>query len=76
MSKADDILAGLGGAANIIEVEGCITRLRTEVKDPSLVDDAALKRTGAHGVVRSGQVVQVVVGPEADSLADDIKDLL
>jgi PTS system N-acetylglucosamine-specific IIB component len=76
MSKADDILAGLGGAANIIEVEGCITRLRTEVKDPSLVDDAALKRTGAHGVVRSGQVVQVVVGPEADSLADDIQDLL
>ena len=76
MSKADDILAGLGGAANIIEIEGCITRLRTEVKDPSLVDDAALKRTGAHGVVKSGQVVQVVVGPEADSLADDIQDLL
>ena len=76
MSKADDILAGLGGAANIIEVEGCITRLRTEVKDPSLVDDAALKRCGAHGVVRAGTVVQVVVGPEADGLADDIKDLL
>jgi N-acetylglucosamine PTS system EIIB component len=76
MSKADDILAGLGGAANIIEVEGCITRLRTEVKDPSLVDDAALKRSGAHGVVRAGTVVQVVVGPEADGLADDIQDLL
>ncbi|HEV7791544.1 MAG TPA: PTS glucose/sucrose transporter subunit IIB [Pseudonocardia sp.] len=76
MSKADDILAGLGGAANIIEVEGCITRLRTEVKDPSLVDEAALKRTGAHGVMRMGQIVQVVVGPEADSLADDIQDLL
>jgi N-acetylglucosamine PTS system EIIB component len=76
MSKADDILAGLGGAANIIEVEGCITRLRTEVKDPSLVDDAALKRCGAHGVVRAGTVVQVVVGPEADGLADDIQDLL
>jgi N-acetylglucosamine PTS system EIIB component len=76
MSKADDILAGLGGAANIIEVEGCITRLRTEVKDPTLVDEAALKRTGAHGVMRMGQIVQVVVGPEADSLADDIQDLL
>jgi N-acetylglucosamine PTS system EIIB component len=76
MSKADDILAGLGGAANIIEVEGCITRLRTEVKDPSLVDEAALKRTGAHGVMRMGQIVQVVVGPEADGLADDIQDLL
>ena len=33
MSKASDIVAGLGGAGNIVEVEGCITRLRTEVKD-------------------------------------------
>jgi N-acetylglucosamine PTS system EIIB component len=76
MAKADDIVAGLGGAANIVEIEGCITRLRTEVKDPSLVDEAALKRTGAHGVVRIGQVVQVIVGPEADTLAEDIQDLL
>jgi PTS system N-acetylglucosamine-specific IIB component len=76
MAKADDILAGLGGAGNIVEVEGCITRLRTELTDPSLVDEAALKRAGAHGVVRLGQVVQVVVGPEADMLADDIQDLL
>jgi PTS system N-acetylglucosamine-specific IIB component len=76
MAKADDILAGLGGATNIVEIEGCITRLRTEVKDPSLVDEAALKRTGAYGVVRIGPVVQVVVGPEADTLAEDIQDLL
>jgi N-acetylglucosamine PTS system EIIB component len=76
MAKADDIVAGLGGAGNIVEVEGCITRLRTELTDPSLVDEAALKRAGAHGVVRLGTVVQVVVGPEADMLADDIQDLL
>jgi len=76
MAKAEDIVAGLGGAGNIVEVEGCITRLRTELTDPSLVDEAALKRAGAHGVVRLGTVVQVVVGPEADMLADDIQDLL
>ena len=76
MSKASDIVSGLGGAANIVEVEGCITRLRTEVEDPSKVDQAALKRAGAHGVIVAGSVVQVVVGPEADSLADDIGDLL
>jgi len=76
MAKAEDIVAGLGGPGNIVEVEGCITRLRTELTDPSLVDEAALKRAGAHGVVRLGQVVQVVVGPEADMLADDIQDLL
>jgi PTS system N-acetylglucosamine-specific IIB component len=74
--KAEQIVAGLGGAANIDDVEGCITRLRTEVKDASLVDQAALKKAGAHGVLVAGKIVQVVVGPEADSLADDVKDLL
>jgi PTS system N-acetylglucosamine-specific IIB component len=76
MSKASDIVAGLGGADNIVEVEGCITRLRTEVVDPAKVDQAALKRVGAHGVIVAGKAVQVVVGPEADSLADDVQDLL
>jgi PTS system N-acetylglucosamine-specific IIB component len=38
-SKAEQILAGLGGADNIIEMEPCITRLRTEVKDVGLAED-------------------------------------
>ncbi|MGV8967877.1 MAG: PTS transporter subunit EIIB [Cellulomonas sp.] len=75
MSKAEQILAALGGDANILDLEPCITRLRVEVKDASLVDEVALKATGAFGVVRSGKVVQVVVGPEADTLASDIEDL-
>ncbi|HEY5248311.1 MAG TPA: PTS glucose/sucrose transporter subunit IIB [Dermatophilaceae bacterium] len=75
MSKAAQILAALGGDANIIELEPCITRLRVEVIDPKLVNEAALKATGAFGVVRSGKVVQVVVGTEADTLASDIEDL-
>jgi PTS system N-acetylglucosamine-specific IIB component len=78
MSKADkaqQIVDGLGGLANIVEVEPCITRLRTEVEDPALVDEAALKAAGAYGVVVSGKVVQVVVGPEADTLASDIEDM-
>jgi PTS system N-acetylglucosamine-specific IIB component len=74
--KAKQIVNGLGGADNILDIEPCITRLRTEVRDPSLVDEAALKAAGAYGVLRSGQVVQVVVGPEADTLASDIEDLL
>lgn len=40
------------------------------------VDDAALKKAGAFGVMRSGTVVQVVVGPEADTIASDIEDIL
>lgn len=75
-TKAEQILAGLGGADNIVEIEPCITRLRTEVKDESLVDQAALKAAGAHGVMTQGTVIQVVVGPEADNIADDIEDLM
>jgi PTS system N-acetylglucosamine-specific IIB component len=75
MTKAEQILTALGGDANIIDLEPCITRLRVEVIDPTLVNEAALKATGAFGVVRSGKVVQVVVGTEADTLASDIEDL-
>jgi PTS system N-acetylglucosamine-specific IIB component len=75
-SKAQQILDALGGAGNIIEIEPCITRLRTEVTDASLVNEAALKAAGAMGVIKSGSVVQVVVGPEADNIAEDIEDLM
>jgi PTS system N-acetylglucosamine-specific IIB component len=75
MSKAEQILAALGGDANIVDLEPCITRLRVEVTDPSLVDEAALKATGAFGVVRSGRIVQVIVGPEADNLAAELETL-
>ena len=75
MSKAESILADLGGTTNVVELEPCITRLRVEVVDPRLVDDAALRSHGAFGVVRSGNVVQVVVGPEADDLAEAMDKL-
>jgi PTS system N-acetylglucosamine-specific IIB component len=74
--KAKQIVAGLGGADNIVEIEACITRLRTEVKDATLVDERTLKAAGAHGVLRAGTIIQVVVGPEADTLASDIEDIL
>lgn len=76
MSKAEDIVAALGGVGNIVEIEPCTTRLRADLKDASLVDEPALKRAGAHGVIRGGAAIQVVVGPEADTLATDIEDLM
>ena len=76
MSQAAAILAALGGPGNIVEIEACITRLRTEIQDVSLVDEASLRAAGAHGVMRSGTVVQVVLGPEADTVASEIEDLL
>lgn len=75
MSKAEQILAALGGVKNVIDLEPCITRLRVEVTDPSQVDEARLKETGAFGVVRSGSIVQVIVGPEADNLAAELDGL-
>ncbi|MDI2027443.1 glucose PTS transporter subunit EIIB [Saccharopolyspora sp. TS4A08] len=74
--KAQAILSALGGGDNIVEIEPCITRLRCEVEDGSKVDEAGLKAAGAHGVMLQGEVVQVVVGPEADTLAGDIEDLM
>ncbi|MFT4245510.1 MAG: PTS glucose/sucrose transporter subunit IIB [Micrococcaceae bacterium] len=74
--KAEAIVEGLGGADNIIEVEACITRLRTEVEDPSLVDETALSAAGAFGVMKAGSAVQVVVGADADSIAEDVQDLI
>jgi N-acetylglucosamine PTS system EIIB component len=75
-SKAEQIIAGLGGVNNIVEIEPCITRLRSEVVNASLVSEAALRAAGAHGVLRAGKIVQVIVGPEADTLAGDIEDLM
>ena len=72
MSQAQDILAGLGGNENIDSIEPCITRLRVEVVDPTLIDEKALKQAGAFGVVQVGQTVQVVVGRIGVFLADEI----
>ncbi|HEY3712544.1 MAG TPA: PTS glucose/sucrose transporter subunit IIB [Amycolatopsis sp.] len=74
--RPEKILAALGGAGNIVEIEGCITRLRCELEDMSLIDEPALKAAGAMGVVRMGSGVQVIVGPEADTIASDIEDLM
>lgn len=74
--RAAAILAALGGGDNVVEIEPCITRLRCELQDGAKVDEPALKSAGAHGVMQQGTVVQVVVGPEADTIASDIEDLL
>ncbi|NSL42654.1 PTS sugar transporter, partial [Streptomyces sp. 8P21H-1] len=46
------------------------------VVDPSKVDDAALKAAGAHGVVKMGTAIQVVIGTDADPIAADIEDMM
>lgn len=75
MDKAKQILGALGGSANIIDLEPCITRLRVELHDGDKVDEALLKEAGVYGLMRMGDVVQVIVGPNADAIAEEIADL-
>ncbi len=75
MSQAETILTALGGWDNIEDIEACITRIRVEVEDNNLVDEPALKEAGAFGVVKVGNSIQVVMGPQADTIVSDIEDL-
>jgi len=75
MVDPQKILDGLGGDANIVDLEPCITRLRVEVEDPAQVNESMLKAAGAIAVMKSGSVVQVIVGMQADTIAADIEDL-
>lgn len=75
-SLAASILAALGGIENIEEIEPCVTRLRSLVKNPEAVDVPALRSAGAHGVMINGRVVQVIVGPIADNLGSELEELM
>lgn len=67
-------LAALGGSGNVESVEACTTRLRLLIRDQGAVDEAALKRLGARGMIRpSARALQVVLGPIADQVAAEIR---
>ncbi|MBN3855352.1 PTS transporter subunit EIIC [Paraburkholderia sp. Ac-20340] len=73
-SRAARYIDALGGAANLKVVDACTTRLRLNVVDPAHVSEPALKAIGARGVLkRGGESVQVIIGPEADIIADEIR---
>ncbi|MDN5332362.1 MAG: N-acetylglucosamine system or component [Tepidanaerobacteraceae bacterium] len=75
--RAAKILEGLGGRANIKSIDACITRLRLSVEDEKAVDEELLKKAGATGVMRlGGGNLQVVVGTEAELIAEEIKKML
>ena len=67
----------LGGVENLVKIDNCITRLRLEIKDSSVVNDKGLKELGAKGVVKlSKNSIQVIVGPNVQFVADGIKKLV
>ena len=73
---ASVILEGIGGKDNVTSIDNCITRLRLEIKDYTLVDEKKIKSAGVSGVVRPGKnSVQVVVGTKVQFVADEFKKL-
>ncbi|MEE0727130.1 MAG: glucose PTS transporter subunit EIIB, partial [Clostridium saudiense] len=74
--KAPLVLEALGGEANIVSVDACITRLRVEVKDKSNVNKDQLKALGAAGVVEVGNGVQAIFGAKADAYKNAINEIL
>ena len=71
-----DITRGLGGKKNIDTVDCCATRLRCTVINPDLVNDAALKATGASGVIHKGNGVQIIYGPHVTVIKSNLEDYL
>lgn len=73
---ASIILEGLGGKENVTAIDNCVTRLRLEVKDQTLVNEAKIKSAGISGIIRPGKTsVQVIVGTKVQFVADEFKKL-
>lgn len=72
--RGASFVAAMGGSTNLSEIAACTTRLRLIVVDPAQVDEPALKRLGARGILRpSASGVQVVLGPIADAVAMEMR---
>ncbi|ATN01372.1 MULTISPECIES: N-acetylglucosamine-specific PTS transporter subunit IIBC [Proteus] len=75
--EARQYIAAIGGSDNLTGIDACITRLRLNVKDSTVVNDAYAKRLGASGVIRlNKQSVQVIVGTRAELVANAMRDVL
>lgn len=70
------ILEGLGGLENIANLDCCATRLRVTVKEPDRVSDALLKQSGAAGVIKKGDGIQVVYGPQVSVIKSELEDYM
>lgn len=70
------IVQGLGGAQNIKDIDCCVTRLRCTVRDPALVKDEILRKSGARGVMKKGDGVQIIYGPLVTVIKSNLEDYL
>ena len=75
-NRSELIAKGLGGKANISDVDCCATRLRCTVHNASLVSEEILNSTGAKGVVKKGNGIQVIYGPQVTVIKSNLEDYL
>ena len=75
-SMAEELVAAFGGPQNIRNLDACITRLRVDLHDPKLADDAALKSLGAAGVMHVGNGMQAIFGTRSENLKTDMEEYL
>lgn len=76
-SKAEKVLEALGGKDNIVDITNCATRLRVSVKNESLVkSDSVFRSFGAHGLVKNGKAIQVVIGLSVPKFRAEVESLL
>ncbi len=75
-SISKQICEGLGGKENISDLDCCATRLRCTVLDGALVNEDKLKATGASGVIRKGNGVQIIYGPTVTVIKSNLEDYL
>ncbi|UFH65683.1 N-acetylglucosamine-specific PTS transporter subunit IIBC [Clostridium cadaveris] len=74
---AQVILEGLGGKDNIVSIDNCITRLRLEVKDSTIINDKKIKTTGAAGIIKPSKTsAQVIVGTQVQFVAEALSELV
>ena len=73
---AQKVIDALGGKENIKNMEPCITRIRVQVADMSKVDQSALKAAGAHGVMKMGSAIQVVMGTQSDNIEAEMRRIM
>ncbi|MCF0113941.1 MAG: PTS transporter subunit EIIC [Erysipelotrichaceae bacterium] len=70
------IVEGLGGKDNINTVDNCFTRLRVNVKDPSLVNDEIINKTSNSGIMKNGTDIQIIYGMQVPEIKNQVKEFL
>lgn len=75
-SLEEELILAFGGAQNIKNLDACITRLRVQLHDVSLIDEPKFKQLGANGVLKAGNGIQVIFGPRSENIKTQMEELI